>query len=366
MKLILQGGECLLLAASACLGGPCLADETAGSADFDFNFGVWKTHVSRLLHPLSASPTRAEYDGTSVVSEIWGGRANIFELEADGPAGHIEGAGLRLYNPQSRQWSLNWASSADGQLQPVMYGRFIEGRGEFFDQEVVDGKNVLVRNTFSDITADSSRFEQAYSANGGRTWEANWIMTFARASGSGAAARTTTAPGHPASRRSAPGGAAGAPGEHDLDFAFGTWKTHIRRLKDPLSGSNDWVEYYGTHTVRQVWNGRANLGELEADGQAGHLEALSMRYFNPQTHLWSVSYGTPRDGNLSRALVGEFKNGRGEFYGEETFKERVVLVREVYTPVDARTRKLEVAYSADGGLSWETNWIMIDTLIRRP
>ena len=131
-------------------------------------------------------------------------------------------------------------------------------------------------------------------------------MTFARASGGGAAARTTAAPGHPASRRS-------APGEHDFDFAFGTWQTHIRRLKDPLSGSNDWVEYDGTHSVRQVWNGRANLGELEADGQAGHLQALSTRYFNPQTHLWSVSYGTPRDGNLSRALVGEFKNGHGEF-----------------------------------------------------
>ena len=79
-----------------------------------------------------------------------------------------------------------------------------------------------------------------------------------------------------------------------------------------------------------------------------------------------MSYGTPRVGSLSRALVGEFKNGRGEFYGEETFKERVVLVREVYTPVDARTRKLEVAYSADGGKSWETNWIMIDRLVSRP
>jgi hypothetical protein len=319
-----------------------------------------------LLHPLSASPTRAEYDGTSVVSKIWGGRANIFELEVDGAAGHIEGAGLRLYNPQSRQWSLNWTSSSDGQLQPVMYGQFIQGRGEFFDHEVVDGKNVLVRNTFSDITPDSSRFEQAYSADGGRTWEANWIMTFARASVGDAAARTTEAPEHQASRRSAPGGASGEPGQHDFDFAFGTWKTHIRRLKDPLSGSNDWVEYDGTHTVRQVWNGRANLGELEADGQAGHVEALSTRYFNPQTHLWSVSYGTPRVGSLSRALVGEFKNGRGEFYGEETFKERVVLVREVYTPVDARTRKLEVAYSPDGGKSWETNWIMTDRLIRHP
>lgn len=366
MNLLQQASAHVLLVASTALVVPCFGAEAGGSHDFDFNFGVWKTHVSRLLHPLSASPTRAEYDGTSVVSRIWGGRASIFELEVDGPAGHIEGAGLRLYNPQSKQWNLNWTSSSDGQPQPVMYGEFVQGRGEFFDHEVIDGKNVLVRNTFSDITANFSRFEQAYSADGGRTWEANWIMTFARASEDAAAARASEAPGHQPSRPAASGGASGAPGQHDFDFAFGTWKTHIRRLKDPLSGSNDWVEYDGTHTIRKVWNGRANLGELEADGPAGHIEALSPRYFNPQTHLWSVRYGNPREGVLSPPLVGEFKNGRGEFYGEETFRERVVLVRENYTPVDATTRKLEIAYSADGGKTWETNWIMTDTLIKGP
>jgi len=365
MNLVSRARGCGLLAAAAMLVAPCLAAETDGSHDFDFNFGVWKTHVSRLLNPLSASPTRAEYDGTSVVSKIWGGRAGIFELEVNGPAGHIEGAGLRLYNPQSRQWSLNWTSSSNGQLQPVMYGQFVRGRGEFFDHEVIDGKNVLVRNTFSDITPDSSRFEQAYSPDGGRTWEANWIMTFVRAADADAAVPTTGASEHSRGRPTADGASA-APGQHDFDFAFGTWKTHIRRLKDPLSGSDDWVEYDGSHTVRKVWNGRANLGELEADGPAGHLEALSPRYFNPQTHLWSVRYGTPRDGTLSEALVGEFKDGRGEFYGEETFKQRIVLVREIYSPVNATTRKLEVAYSADGGKSWQTNWIMTDTLVSAP
>jgi len=366
MKLVLQVSACLLLSASGSLTAPCLAADTGDSHDFDFNLGVWQTHVARLLHPLSGSSTWAEYDGTSVVSQIWSGRADILELEVDGPAGHIEGAGLRLYNPQSRQWSLNWTSSSNGQLQPVMYGQFVGERGEFFDHEVIDGKNVLVRNTFSDIAPDFSRFEQAYSSDGGRTWEANWIMTFARASDRDAAARTGESPPHQPVRPAPFASASEEPGQHDFDFAFGKWKTHIRRLKDPLSGSNDWVEYDGTHTVRKVWNGRANLGELEADGPAGHIEALSPRYFNPQTRLWSVSYSTPRDGSLSRTRVGEFRNGRGEFYGEESFKNRVVLVREIYTPVDATRRKLEVAYSADGGKSWETNWIMTDTLVRGP
>jgi hypothetical protein len=336
-----------------------------GQHDFDFNFGVWKTHVSRLLDPFGGR-SRAEYDGTSVVSKVWGGRASLFELEVDGPAGHIEGAGLRLYNPQSGQWNLNWTSSRDGQPQPTMYGRFVGGRGEFFDHEVVDGHNVLVRNTFSGIKPDFARFEQAYSTDGGRTWETNWIMTFARAPDGEAVARPAEALQHEPGGSAASEGAAAEPGQHDFDFAFGAWRTHIRRLKDPLSGSSDWVEYDGTHTIRNVWNGRANLGELEADGPAGHIEAVSPRYFDPQTHLWRVSYGNPRDGSLTPPLVGEFKNGRGEFYGEDTYKGREVLVREIYSPVDATTRKLEVAYSADGGMSWETNWIMTDTRVRGP
>ncbi len=347
--------------ASMILAIPCVAGgnasqqsqrpDASGDAqhDFDFNFGSWKTHVSRLLQPLSGSSTWVEYDGTSVVSKVWGGRASLFELEVDGPAGHIEGAGLRLYDPRSRQWSLNWASSRDGDMQHPMIGRFAGGRGEFFDHEVINGKSVLERNSFLDISQDFARFEQASSADGGHSWETNWIMTFARL------------PQQPVSTAAAP--SSEQDGQHDFDFAFGTWKTHIKRLKAPLSGSTAWAEYDGTHTIRRVWGGRANLGELEADGPEGHLEALSPRFFDPQTHLWSVSYANPGDGTLSTPIVGEFKNGRGEFYGEDTFGGNAVLVREIYSPIDATTRRLEVAYSADGGRNWETNWIMTDTLM---
>src|SRR5690349_2243150 len=82
-----------------------------GSHDFDFEIGTWKTHIRRLQHPLTGSTTWVEYDGTSVVRAIWGGKANLVELDVTGPAGHIEGLSLRLYNPQARQWSLHFASS---------------------------------------------------------------------------------------------------------------------------------------------------------------------------------------------------------------------------------------------------------------
>jgi len=98
----------------------------------------------------------------------------------EGPAGHIEGVGLRLYNPKSGQWNLNWTNSSVGMLDSPMIGEFKDGRGDFYGQDTLDGRSILVRNGFSNIARNSSRFEQAFSADGGKTWETNWVMTFTR------------------------------------------------------------------------------------------------------------------------------------------------------------------------------------------
>jgi len=136
--------------------------------------------LRRLLHPLTGSTTWVEYDGTSVVRKIWEGRANLVELVADGPAGHFEGLNLRLYNPESHQWSLNFSSSGSGTLSQPTIGEFKNGRGEFFDQETINGRAVLVRFVISDITPTSCRFEQSFSDDGGKTWELNWIAVDTR------------------------------------------------------------------------------------------------------------------------------------------------------------------------------------------
>ena len=151
-----------------------------GQHDFDFEIGTWKTHISRLVRPLTGSTTWIEFEGTSVVRTIWNGRANLVELEVDGPTGHIEGLSLRLYSPQSHQWSLNFANSSSGTLSQPTIGEFKNGRGEFYDQESFNGRTILVRNVWSDITPDSCRFEQAFSDDGGKTWEVNWIATDTR------------------------------------------------------------------------------------------------------------------------------------------------------------------------------------------
>ena len=151
-----------------------------GQKDFDFEIGTWKTRLSRRLRPLTGSTTWAEYEGTTVVRKVWDGRANLVELVADGPAGHFEGLSLRLYNPQSRQWSLNFSNSAGGTLAVPSIGEFKDGRGEFYNQDTFNGRAILVKFVISDITPTSCRFEQSFSDDGGKTWEVNWIAVDTR------------------------------------------------------------------------------------------------------------------------------------------------------------------------------------------
>lgn len=151
-----------------------------GQHDFDFEIGTWKSHLSRRLHPLTGSTTWVQYEGTSVVRKVWNGRANLVELEVDGPAGHFAGLSLRLYNPQSHQWSLNYANANGGTLSQPAIGEFKDGRGEFLDQEPLNGRAILVRFVISDITPTSCHFEQSFSDDGGKTWEVNWITTDTR------------------------------------------------------------------------------------------------------------------------------------------------------------------------------------------
>lgn len=115
-----------------------------------------------------------------MVRKVWGGRANLVELDVAGPAGRIEGLSLRLYNPQSRQWSLNFSNSRGGTLAVPSIGAFQNGRGEFYSHEEYNGRMILVRFLILPLTPDSCRFEQSYSDDGGRTWEVNWVATDTR------------------------------------------------------------------------------------------------------------------------------------------------------------------------------------------
>ena len=156
-----------------------------GQHDFDFEIGTWQTRLSRLEKPLSGSTKWFEYTGTTVVRKVWDGRANLVELAVTGPDGGFEGLSLRLYDPKARQWTLNFANARSGTLATPSTGEFRNGRGEFYSHEEYGGRMILVRFVITPMGPDTCRFEQAYSDDGGRTWEVNWIAVDTRVKGAG-------------------------------------------------------------------------------------------------------------------------------------------------------------------------------------
>ncbi len=164
-----------ICAALALTLSPAHAQTRDGSHDFDFEIGNWHTHLRVLQHPLTGSTMWVDYEGTSVVTKIWGGKANMVELEVDGPSGHVEGLNLHLYNPTSHQWSLNFANSKVGTMSIPTVGEFKNGVGEFYDIEEIGGRMILVRNIWKSLSSTACHFEQAFSGDGGKSWEVNWI-----------------------------------------------------------------------------------------------------------------------------------------------------------------------------------------------
>jgi len=158
-----------------------------GQHDFDFAFGSWVVTLRRLSKPLTGSTEWVEYEGTSVCRPVWDGRANVDEFRVQAPAtdARIDGMTLRLYNPAKAEWSLYWANASNGVLSlPPTVGRFADdGSGAFYDEEEIEGRQVLVRYLWTDITAAAAHFEQAFSTDGGATWEPNWISTQTRDDG---------------------------------------------------------------------------------------------------------------------------------------------------------------------------------------
>lgn len=169
-------GLSLLAGAQPALG----AEPRDGQRDFDFLVGSWTVKNRRLAKALSGSSTWHEFPGTLVARRLGDGRTILDELVVDTPSGRVQGLTLTLYDPRARQWSQHWSNSANGTLDRPLIGSFQDGRGELYDQETYEGRSILARNVWSDITPTSVRWEQAFSADGGKTWEVNWTMELTR------------------------------------------------------------------------------------------------------------------------------------------------------------------------------------------
>jgi hypothetical protein len=152
-----------------------------GQHDFDFNIGVWHTHINRVVDPFASGSPSVELNGTVTVRKVWDGKAELEEIEADGPKGHWEGLTLFLYNPIAHQWSQSFANSKAGVLSSNV-GEFKDGRVVLVGQDnSVSDKTILVRAVWSDIKPDSHQYEEFYSNDGGTTWVRSFTANLTRA-----------------------------------------------------------------------------------------------------------------------------------------------------------------------------------------
>ena len=156
-----------------------------------------------------------------------------------------------------------------------------------------------------------------------------------------------------------------ADGQRDFNWEIGTWRSTVQVLADPLSESPDeWLQFTGTSTVRPLQDRRANVVEFEVSGPAGRIDALNLRLYEPQAQRWSLTFVNMRDGLLTPAVYGGFRNGVGEFYGDDQLGGRPIKVRFLISRTSQDEARFEQAFSADGGTTWETNWIAVDHRIR--
>lgn len=152
--------------------------------------------------------------------------------------------------------------------------------------------------------------------------------------------------------------------QNDFDSHFGEWKTKLKRLKSPLSGSTTWLNYEGTTIVKSIWNGRANVVELDVKGESGHIEGISLRLYNPETKQWSLNFANIKDGTMTIPTIGGFKNGVGEFFNEDVYNGKKISVRFIITKTSSNSFHFEQAFSEDKGKNWEINWIADDSRIK--
>jgi hypothetical protein len=150
-------------------------------------------------------------------------------------------------------------------------------------------------------------------------------------------------------------------GRHDFDFEVGRWKAHVKTLRHRLAHASDWEEFEGIESTRTLpaldgWN----ESELQVTSTTPdkHVSILfAVRLYNPSTHQWSIYGCSIKSGVFDPPLVGQFNNGRGEFYSQDKWEGRAVFVRFIWNSIDANHARLEQAFSEDGGRTWETNWI---------
>ncbi len=161
------------------MSGPRLYRRDMTNHDFDFIAGQWTSTQRRRAHILAGSDDWYEFEATLDCAVVLNGNATFDVLRA--PERGIEGITLRLFDPAQKVWRIWWATADSGDLDVPVEGSFADGVGSFECDDTWQGRPVRVRYRWLDTGTPTPRWEQAFSADNGLTWEVNWTATFRRA-----------------------------------------------------------------------------------------------------------------------------------------------------------------------------------------
>jgi hypothetical protein len=282
-------------------GEPTVTDAWAPAVDrrdgvnaFDARPGAWKVRHRRLKERLAGSTEWVDFGGDQTWWPTLAGAGNVDDNVFAMPNGSYNGVTLRAYDPKTDQWSIWWLDGRNphGDLEPPMKGRFVDGVASFHADDTLRGKPIKVRFIWSNITPTTAHWEQAFSPDGGKTWETNWFSDFSKppeAPMTDLADRRAVTPG--AGGPADPGGRADASAQARRSAArsttstssSGSWTVHHRRLKKRLAGNDDWEEFEGSTTCQSLLGGVVNLNESFARRASGSVQRPGLRAFDART-----------------------------------------------------------------------------------
>lgn len=308
-----------------------------GRNDFDFEFGTWRTHYRILRQRLAGSHDWYDCYGTSIIVPFWRGGGNLEDGDLQCPNRYVGGMTLRTYDPRTHQWTLWWGTRKLGIAPPQQVGHFdAAGVGRFYAYDSWHGTPVICRFQWTKVNGNP-RFEQAYSVDGGRTWETNWTTDYVRVSPSAKGVWNS-----------------GRDSNDGFAFLLGTWQMHTVRLIHPLASNHAWETCDGTSIVRSFWGGSGSLEDSDLRCQGRPAKTVAMRLYDGMKQRWLLYRGTQGTGlALGHPPSGSFHGpGIGEFYAKETDEGELVTVRDRWN-VRGGNPHYEQALSLDDGKTWE-------------
>jgi hypothetical protein len=338
------GGAAAALGLPACTIAPAGMTDAALSEhahDWDWLTGNWDVCHRRLKERLAGSTEWEEFTGKSALWLALGGLGTIDDNIVDIPSGIYRGLTVRAFDPATGQWSIWWVDGRNpGVIDPPVRGGFAGDSGTFAGPDVFKGRPVVVRFRWLDIHSSRPHWEQALSTDDGKTWEINWENFFTRT------APVATPLPLLADRR------------QDFDFLVGRWSVSHRRLKQRLVGSTEWEAFSGSLNNWPVLGGQGNVGDNVFETPAGAYRGIGLRTFDAAKGEWLSWWLDGRaPAGFGSPVRGRFADSVGVFIGDDTLNGRPIKTRVTWSNIATASARWEQAMSADGGATWETNWI---------